>query len=180
MRSKWTAIGLSLAAVIMLAAGDPNSTIVIDDFDDGDAEGWDLNSPTGLGISYVNEEGEYVIESIEPIPLDHPFAGIIESHWEPAEGQPRFSSGTLRGTIRANTFGTTAGFFVREGDDPIAGSRCCTSTGFGTFYISRVDRRAVPPITLLAMADPAQLPFFPDEDWDVEAGFVGHRLWMKA
>ena len=63
MRRKLTAIGLSLLVTVGLAAGGPNSTIPIDDFNDGDADGWDLNDFTGLGINHVEagypSEGTY-------------------------------------------------------------------------------------------------------------------------
>jgi hypothetical protein len=180
MKRRWTKIGLTLAAVIVFTAGSPNSTIPIDDFDDGDAVGWDQMDLTGGLGTFDASSGTYVIESSEPIPLDDPSGGTIESHWEASEGQPRFANGTLRGTFRANTEGTSVAFTIRDDDDAETAYDFCGSSGFGAFYIDRVDFGATPPINIIAMADPDEAPFVVGVTYNVEAGFVGHRLWMKV
>jgi hypothetical protein len=41
MMRKLAAIGLTLAAVIVLAAGGPGSTILVDDFSEGNDDAWE-------------------------------------------------------------------------------------------------------------------------------------------
>ena len=134
MRRRLTAIGLTLAAVIVLAAGGPRSTILIDDFSDGDAVGWDQNDSTGVGFVDASS-GAYLIQSAVPIPVDDPSVGTIESHYERSLAVPRFTNGTIRGTVRANTDGTTIGFLLRDNEGTESDYGFYGSTSFGTFYI---------------------------------------------
>lgn len=182
MMRKFFTISLALFSVVLLTAAWHGGTILIDDFNDGDAAGWDLNDFTGVGVNYVNPAGEYVLESTVPIPVDDPSVGTVESHWEAAEGRPRFANGTLQGIIRANADGTTVGFTVRDNDDAETGYDFVGSTSLGTFYIDRYDLGADPnaPQTILAVADSARFPFVAGESWNLEARYVGHQLQMKV
>ena len=180
---KFSTIGLALVSVVLLAAGH-EGTILHDKFNDGDADGWDQNdftvdSPGGPG-TYNVIDGEYVIESTGPIPVDDPSVGTIESHWVASEDNPKFSNGNMRGTIRANTGGTTIGFTLRDSDETETGYDFCASTSFGTFYIDRFDAFATPPQTILAMADPIRFPFVAGETYHIEASLVGDKLQMRA
>jgi len=111
MTRNWLAIILTLIAATVLGAG--GSALFFDNFDDGDAAGWDQNDFTGIGI-YDASSGAYVIESPIPIPVDDPSVGTMESHWVRSIDSAKFSNGTMRGTIRANTDGTTMGFLLRD------------------------------------------------------------------
>lgn len=180
MTRKFAFLALSLVAAIAIA-GDPHSTILIDDFNDGDFVGWDLNDFTGVGVLDASS-GSFVIETTAPIPVDDPSVGAIESHWERSASVPRFANGTMRGTVRANTDGTTAGFLLRDNDGTESGYGFYGSTSFGTFYIDRYQFQANPeaPQTILAMADPDATPFVAGETYNLEASVVGHRLTLKA
>ena len=170
-----TIIGLTLSAATGLAAA---GTLLIDDFDDGDAAGWDQTDFTGIGI-FDASSGEYVMRSAAPIAVTDPSAGTIESHWERSDS-PRFSNGTIRGTVRANTYGTTAGFLMRDHDDPMRDYGFYGSTSFGTFYIERFQLDANPPQAIIAMADPQEFPFVAGVTYNLEGSVVGHRLQLKA
>ena len=181
MRHKLVAIALRLAAVIVLAAAGPNNTILVDNFNDGDAVGWDQNDATGVGTFNV-VSGAYVVASSSLIPVDDPTAGAIESHWLRSLSQNRFSNGTLRGTIRANSHGTTLGFLLRDYEPNESDYGFFGSTSFGTFYIERFELGAHPeaPQTILAMADPGQFPFVAGQTYNIEASVVGNQITMKA
>lgn len=179
MSRKWLAVGLSLVAATLLASG--SATMLIDDFNDGDSEGWDQNDFTGIGV-YDASSGAYVLRSSASIAVDDPSVGSIESHWERSLLAPRFSNGTMRGTIRANTYGTTMGFLIRDNEGTESDYGFYGSTSFGTFYIERFEFDAHPeaPQTIIAMADPEEYPFLPGVTYNLEASVVGNRLTLKA
>jgi hypothetical protein len=181
MSCKWTALILTLVAATAVAAG-RGRTILVDDFNDGDSEGWEETDFTGgRGVFYVSE-GAYQLETTEPIPVDDPSVGTLDADWELSEDVPFFANGTVRGTVRANTDGTTVGFLLRDSHETESDYGFFGSTSFGTFYIERFELVAHPeaPQTILAMADPAEFPFHAGEDWNIEASVVGHKLSLKA
>src|SRR5580765_849989 len=149
MKRVSTIIGLTLIAATGLASAGP---FLLDDFNDGDAVGWDQTDFTGIGI-FDASSGEYVLRTAGPLAVTDPSAGTVESHWERSH-QPGYSNGTIGGTVRANTYGTTAGFLMRDNDDPMSDYGFYGSTSFGTFYIERFQINANPPQTIIAMADP--------------------------
>ena len=104
MKRVSTIIGLTLTAATGLAAAGP---FLLDDFNDGDADGWDQVDFTGIGI-FDASSGEYVMRTAGPLAVTDPSAGTVESHWERSH-LPGYSNGTIGGTVRANTYGTTAG-----------------------------------------------------------------------
>lgn len=182
MRHELTKIGLTLAAVTVLAAASPNNTVLVDNFNDGNDVGWEHNDMTGGLGTFDASSGAYVISSSAPILVTDPSAGAIESHWVRSLSEHRFGNGTVRGTIRANTDGTTLGFLIRDNDTTESDYGFYGSTSFGTFYIERfeLDARPDAPQTILAMADPVQFPFKKGETYNIEASVVGSRITMKA
>jgi hypothetical protein len=184
MMRKFSTIGLALVSVLLLTAGGHDWTILHDNFNDGDADGWNQNDftvgiPGGPGeFNVVN--GEYVIESTGPIAVDDPSVGTIESHWAASEDDPRFSNGKMSGTIRANTDGTSVGFTLRDSDETESGYDFCASTSLGTFYIDRFVGSDSPPQTILAIADPKDHPFVAGRTYHIEASLVGDKLEMRA
>ncbi|MEX2139328.1 MAG: hypothetical protein WD894_08710 [Pirellulales bacterium] len=186
MKRMWTAIALMLLAVTALSAGEGRRTILIDNFNDGDSEGWeefDITCLTGpCRGSFDAGSGEYVLETTEAIPVNEPTVGKLDADWAPAEDNPVFGHGTMRGTIRANTDGTTVGFALRENHEDRIHYGFFGSTSFGTFYIERFsffdpDARGQ---TILAMADPDDFPFEAGKTYILEASIVGDKLTLKA
>jgi hypothetical protein len=176
MKRTSTSIGLTLIAATAVASAD---TFLIDDFADGDAVGWDQNDFTGIGI-FDASSGRYVIRSAGAIAVSDPSVGTIESHWLPSLNVPLFGNGRIRGTVRANTYGTTAGFMLRDNENTETDYGFYGSTSFGTFYIERFQLDADPPQTIIAMADPAEAPFVAGVSYHLEGSVVGDRLRLKA
>jgi hypothetical protein len=179
-RKSWFLLLGLAAGTTLLAAG--GSAIVIDSFNDGDSEGWLENDFTGGRGSFDASSGSYVLETTEPIPIDDPSVGTLDADWEPSEGAPIFANGTMRGLIRANTYGTTIGFLFRESHETETDYGFYGSTSFGTFYIERFNLLENPaaPQTIIAMADPDDFPFEVGETYVLEATVVGHKLELKA
>jgi hypothetical protein len=172
-----------LVAVIVMLAASPHSTIPIDDFDDGDDGGWEREDFTPAQVAVFDaSSGSYTLDSMIPVPIDDPFVGTVDANWGPSENQPRFSNGTLRGTVRANTDGSTVGLLLRANDESGTDYGFYGSTGFGTFYIERFDATTNPeaPQTIIAMADLHQFPFVAGQTYRLEASVVGSRIRMKA
>jgi hypothetical protein len=133
MCSKRTAIGLTLLALAALGAGRGVRAILVDDFDDGDSEGWKETDFTGGRGSFDASSGSYVLATTEPIPVDDPSVGALDADWEPSEDRRMFANGTVCGTIRAETSGTTVGFLMRDSHETESSYGFYGSASFGTF-----------------------------------------------
>lgn len=179
-RKSWFLLLVAVVGTSLLAAG--GSTLVIDDFNDGDSEGWLENDFTGGRGMFDASSGSYVLETTEPIPIDDPSVGTLDADWEPSEGVPMLANGTMRGLIRANTYGTTIGFLFRESHETETDYGFYGSTSFGTFYIERFNLFENPdaPQTIIAMADPAKFPFEVGVTYVLEATVVGSKLELNA
>lgn len=182
MRSSLATLGLSLVTAIMLGAGGPMGTIPVDNFDDGNSDGWSKNDLTGGRGTFEVRSGSYFLETTEPIAVLDPSVGTLDSDWEPSEDEPTFANGTMRGTVRANTDGTTVGFLVRENHETETDYGFYGSTSFGTFYIEQYDLFGTPdaPQTIIAMADPDEFPFEVGVTYVLEASVINHKLTLKA
>jgi hypothetical protein len=171
---------LSLVTAIAFAAG--SLVIPVDNFNDGDSDGWLENDFTGDQVaSFDASSGSYVLSTTAPVPITDPGAGAIDADWEPSEDRRIFANGTFRGTIRADTYGTTIGFLFRENHETETDYGFYGSTSFGTFYIERFDLFDPDgPQTIIAMADPEEFPFEVGKTYVLEATVVGHKLELKA
>jgi hypothetical protein len=182
MKLKRFAIVLWCIALTVLAVGAAKKTMLIDNFNDGDSEGWaETDFTGGLGV-FDASSGSYLLELTAPISVNDPSVGALDADWEPGESQPRFANGTIRGKVRANTFGTTIGFLMRDDHETESDYGFYGSTSFGTFYIERFELFAHPeaPQTILAMADPDDFPFEVGVDYWIEGSVVGQNLEMRA
>lgn len=181
-RKTWMGLLVLGCCATLWAAGGAQS-ILIDDFDDGDDEGWShLDLTPEQSAIYDASGGAYLLESSELIPADDINAGTIVATWEPSRERHRFANGAVRGMVRANAHGTTAGFILRANDEVHTDYGFFGSTTFGTFYIERFDAQANPdaPQTIIAMSDPDEAPFAAGDDWHFEAGAVDNHLWLKV
>jgi hypothetical protein len=180
MKRKLLTIGLILVCATLLAAG--GHTILIDNFNDGDSEGWEETDFTGGRGVFDASSGAYVLRTTEPIPIDDLSVGTLDADWEASEDNGRYANGTLRATIRANTYGTTVGLLMRDTHEIEADYGFYGSSGFGTFYIEYFNFSENPdaPQTIIAMADPEDFPFVVGVTYNLEAKVVGHRLSLKA
>jgi hypothetical protein len=113
--------------------------------------------------------------------------GTVDAHWEPSINNVRFSNGTLRGTFRANTEGTSVGFLLRANEETFSDYGFYGSSGFGTFYIERFDTSAPPTPdqqfpgqSIIRMANPEDHPFVVGQAYRIAASVVGQNIQMKA
>lgn len=178
-RNTLFALGLSLVAAVAIAGG--GATLTIDNFNDGESSGWLENDFTGGFGRFDASSGSYNLYTTKAIPLDDPSVGTLDADWEASEEEPMFANGTMQGTIRANTYGTTIGFLFRESHETETDYGFYGSTSFGTFYIERFDLFDPDgPQTIIAMADPEEHPFEVGVTYVLKATVVGHNLELKA
>ena len=117
-RTKVTrSLGLSFLLVTALAAQASAQTILIDDFNDGNDDGWSHIDSTG-GRSYGPgtfdaSSGAYHLEGAGLINDGVPGGGFLASIWDQSS-DPIYSDGFLRATIRAETEGSTAALVLRN------------------------------------------------------------------
>ncbi len=178
--------GLPVVMACALLADERSRRILIDNFSDGNDDGWtydDFTAGTPWGPAvYDATSGEYLIEAADLVPADDPFVGTIVATWADSRGEPLYSNGVGRIKVRANAYGTTAGLLLRANDQNHTDYGFFGSTTFGTFYIERFDLVSDPnaPQTIIAMADPAEAPFAAGEDWYIEGRVVDDRIALKA
>lgn len=175
---------IRLASVVILAcclAGmtDAQTPILIDDFNDGNDDGWTpldtLDPPPkggGPGI-FDASSFEYNLASTGPV---EPGGAGVTSIWD-GSAAPQFNNGFLRAKVRAETENTFADLEMRG--DPVNFSLYIFggSAASGDFSIFAFDPVAGGR-TVAELVDPP-VPFSAGVDWIFEAGTVGDQLSFK-
>jgi hypothetical protein len=153
---------------------------LVDDFADGNDSGWTQIDFTGQGTFDASSRA-YRLRTAGELPPDDPSVGTMAATFEPARNDQMFGNGIIRGTVRANSQGTTAGYLLRANTNPNEDHDYgfFGSSSFGTFYIERFDLNAGGQ-TIIAMADPSRHPFVAGVDYRIEAGVWGEWIWMKG
>jgi hypothetical protein len=159
---------------------DDDPHYLVDDFADGDDAGWTRIDFTGAA-AFDAGSGAYRLRTAGPLPPDDPSVGTMAATWDGSADDAAFGHGVVGGTVRANTAGTTAGFYLRGNTTPSEDHDYgfYGSSSFGTFYIERFDITAGGQ-TILAMADPARHPFVAGVDYRIEGGVWGEWVWLRA
>ncbi len=187
LRSGWefavTCIRLSLLAVTVLATPALAQTILVDDFNDTNLDGW-ITVDSTVGQSYGPgtfdaSDAALSLGTTGAVPPGIPGGGFLASLWEPSS-DPVFTDGFLRTKVRANTTGTVASLALRT-----SGS---LETGFNT-YLFQGRTFPTPSFAwnkilgneIVEVRDlDATINFRQGEDWNIEAGVVGDQLSMKV
>lgn len=177
MRKPRFTSGLLLRGAVMAClAGQACSanaeSILIDDFNDGNDEGWlrvdDFAGVAGPGI-FDASTGQYNLKTTGLAPG---FA-IISSYWD-LSSDPLYSNGYLRAKVKANTQGTTVGLGLRADTSFENGYYFVASTDNDDFLLWRQYNGE------FVSLDYIDVPFAPGEEWMIEAGAVGDLLSMKV
>jgi protocatechuate 3,4-dioxygenase beta subunit len=174
---------LSIFLLAAIAAQATAQTILVDNFNDGIADGWTtvdstVGQPYGPGTFDANI-GAYHLEGGGLVPEPAPAGGFLASFWDhSADGI--FTDGFLRTTVRAETEGTLASLSLRTSGSLETGIDAylfsATTAHGGSFFFQKVvGSRSVQGRSL-----PPSLSFGVNEDWNIEAGAVGDELSMKV
>jgi protocatechuate 3,4-dioxygenase beta subunit len=150
--------------------------ILIDNFNDGDANGWSIIDSTvgkswGPG-TFDASSGAYRLEGGGLVPVGQ--GGFLFATWDDSS-HPTFSDGFVRAKIRAETEGSLAGIMLRYSPDNLYLFFGHTLSG-GRFRFNSVVNG-----TAVRFSDMPGGPIFGlNEDWNIEAGAVGDQLSMKV
>ena len=153
-------------------------TIVIDNFDDGDLDGWNVIDTTvgqSFGPADINaNDGELAFRSGGVVPRGA-FSDMF-AVWDGAS-DTQYSEGHLRANVRAETLGSFAYLYFRVSDDLESGYLFGATTHLGgRFGFNKVLGNQVVSDRAI---DPS-LSFGVNEWWTIEAGAIGDELSMKV
>jgi hypothetical protein len=168
-----------LAGVVLTANGE---TIVIDDFNDGNEDGWThvtdipASRPWGPGI-FDASSGAYHLGTTGVVGSGF-LVGGIRSAWD-RSSDAMFADGIWRTTLRVDNAGTEAGFVVRFDPKSVSGYvfGLDAPSQTGQPFFLRADRGVPAMLTYVAVPG---VRIRAGEDWILEAGAVGDLITMKA
>ena len=180
MKNSWwrNAVGAGVIVCLMaiIAQG---QVIPIDDFNDGNDDGWTRIDTTmgetfGPG-TYDASSGEYVIRGGGPVPTDVPTDGVLFSQWD-MSADPIFLNGYVRFKTEVLEKNTSA-FVVMRGDVPsFSGHIFGINTELDNFrfLIGTLVNGGSTQTTLETG------PIYePNREWMLEAGAIGDQLSLK-
>ena len=163
-------------AVVLSTAWQLNGqTILVDDFNDGNDEGWthyvlpEEDAPWGPGI-FDATSGEYNLKTTSEVAVGT--AGGVASVWD-ASAESFYTDGFVRATMRSESGGANAALWLRA--NPLdGGTYIFTTTIFGGLDVwdcTVTDCRY--------LGGRENVGFTRGEDWIMEAGAVGDMLSVK-
>ena len=160
--------------VLLTTFSTRSETIEIDDFSDGDDDGWNHYSFLGLGGpgQWDASSGAYNLSSSGPI---RPAGDGMHSIWDESFDEV-FEHGYLRAKVRANTAASEVGLGMR-GAVLVGGYFFEGSALTNEFRIWKVNFEGETG-DLARWRDPS-VTFSQGEDWWFEAGAVGEQLSFK-
>ena len=163
-----------LANIVVLLVLMPNAhgQTLIDDFHDGDDEGWTQYLISGQGGTFDPTTGEYNLSTPDLVPVGT-FGGI-SAYWDESI-EPHFVEGLWRVTARANSEGTGVGVMLR-GDPSLGVNGYLINTSMrGRFQLRNCTGGSCPTI---AASNPGL--FTLEDDWVIEAGVIDDQITVKA
>ena len=178
---------LSFLLVTALATQASSDTVLIDDFNDGNFDGWTtIDSTAGQSYgpgTFDAGSGAYHLEGAGIINEGVRGRGFLASIWDQSS-DPIYSDGFLRATVRAETKGTTASLALRTSGSLETGFNTylfiASTADFGIrnggFLVNRIEANG----TFQAWFLDRSFSFGVNEDWNIEAGAVDDELTLKV
>ena len=175
-----------LVSALLVATSAWAESVLIDDFDDGNLDGWEhLDSTRGQPYgpaTFSAASKAFQLQGGGIIRKDVPGGGFLGSIWE-ASSDEQYSEGFVRAKVRANTEGSTAALFLRmsgglqshmDGYLFFGTTAANGNQGQGGLLINRIEN------TDTAEAWFLDSDFASGDDWYLEAGAVEDRITLKA
>lgn len=172
------AVGTAMVLLFLAVRISAGATILIDDFNDGNDDGWTHAPRTGGPAVWDASSGTYRLESIGAVPGPNGFAS---TYWDNSFNS-QFRDGYLRATIHANNLYSEPIIYLRIADPNLGEAWKFYYFGAdavdGLIGIGRFDgpSGSFPPTSVAAR----NVGFSWGEDWIMEAGAVGDQLSLKA
>ena len=169
------ALGLLVGPATMLQG----TVILIDDFDDGNDDGWHyadttLSEPWGPGI-YDPNSGAYLLQGSGPVDPNAPADGLLASAWLPST-DPMFSNGYVRLKVRVNEKNTSAYLGMRTDLGTFSGHLFLINTELENFRFGIQTYENFASKNLIQETGPL---YEEDQEWMLEAGAIGDQLSLK-
>ena len=159
--------------------------ILIDDFSDGDDEGWTHVTPgifTNSGLaSYDASSGAYQLTTTAEVAEYETDGGFVAAFWDKS-ADPIYSNGLVRAKVRVDSAGCVASIAFRisrergESGYLFVANSGTRYKGINFLFIRIKDGQTVHNAKL----GPTDLKFGVGEEWWIEAGGVGDKLSMKV
>ncbi len=165
------ALALGLLSQAVSAAGPGPFVEVIDDFNDGNADGWtELNLLEEVfgPSTYEVVDGRYQITTVELPSL--PLLLAEGALWD-ASADPRYSNGIVRVTVRFNNAATNATLVLRA-EDP--------SASYAFFMNNFENIIGIADSSLGGNLTFAELAIVEDVDYVIQATFMGANLAISV
>lgn len=157
-------------------------TILIDDFSDGNSDGWTsldtaFAQPWGPAIAEVNGKNEYLLASRRLVPAG--FFGLVGSTWDQGLSDPLYSNGVYRARVRVEGDNTRAGISMRATGTLATGLNAYNfaiqpSRLSGFIRIARLENTVHVDDVALNLSIPMH------EDLYLEAAAIGDQLSFKV
>lgn len=164
-------IGQGILAVALAMPADAGVDTLIDNFDDGNLEGWVFVDNTGSGNGSAS-----VVNGMAQMTTPAPVTGSLVLAYEDSFLTPTYADGTLTCTLRCDSIGTTAGFFLRS-DGVNSAYLVFLATdkdGHGSLIFNRLEDG------LITVAKQIPSNFAVGETWKLSAAAVGATIGLKA
>jgi hypothetical protein len=175
-----TTMALGCVVLMLAPAGTTRATtILIDDFNDGNDDGWtriddSIGEPWGPGDFDLTSLTYHFLGN-DDVPTGR--RGTLGAFWD-SSSDPFWSEGFFKATMRANNDTTLVFLVMRCTEASTAESNSFYIFGGnpanGALFFNKWDGE------LTVVRVPANEPFEPGEDWIIEAGAVGAELSMKV
>jgi len=174
-------LNIRMSDVFQAPKRTPNR-ILIDNFNDGNADGWTTNDKSigelwGPGTFDTNS-GAFHFEGAGLVPVNRwGFPSVLAAVWDQSS-DPIFTDGFVRATVRATEGGTSVGIGLRYKSNPGPG----IDYGYLFYAATAVNNRfGISTLPTVLETYTTGGPFFSlNEDWNIEAGSVGNQLSMKV
>ena len=184
VRSQWTVqVARSLGCVIVfvsLWATASAGSILVDDFNDGDDDGWtrtDSNDgqPWGPGI-FDASSAAYQLMTTGVVPSDAPGRGFLASFWDESS-DPIYSNGFVRAKVQVNTLRGVGAILFRYSGDLTSGFDGYAFVGLAGsgFVFNRIESTSLSRVVEV----PGEIMGV-GEEWWMEGGAVGDQISMKV
>ena len=184
-RQKKDTEGISPIQAAVASVRSSRKQILIDDFSDGDDEGWtrvtsEIFTNSGLA-SYDASSGAYQLATTGEVAEYETDGGFVAALWDKS-ADPVYSNGLVRAKVRVDSAGCVASIAFRisrergESGYLFVANSDSRYQGSNFLFIRIKDGQMVRSAKL----GPTDLKFGVGEEWWIEAGGVGDKLSMKV
>lgn len=164
-------IGLGILAGVLALPAYAGTGALIDDFDDGNLDGWTFDDQTS-----GQEGAASVLNGMVQMTTPAPVNGALFLAYVDSFLTPTYADGTMTCTLRSDAIGTTAGFFLRSDgvDSAYLAFLATDEKGDGALIYNRFED------AVLTAVQEVPVDFAVGQAWRLSAATVGAAIELKA